>query len=387
MKLMYFSMGGISPFNIGGTSTVAYNLLRNFDKLNMNVHFVFVILKKNIPKQGFKNFFKVSDNITFHPIVKENYELDYFGGGIGALKLSNLVKKVEPDIIHYNLFPSKREFLIPWIAKIRSIPQVYTYHGRYWKEVDQLYSPLLTIYFKKEFQFYRNFYDKIVVNSKDMMRHALKEGFDSSKIIIIPNGFDIEKFKKAKPCDLKGEPAILFVGRLEQIKGVDLLIEGHKKVLRELPRATLHVVGDGSLDMQLKNLVESLNINDKVIFHGFVPENVKLSYYKSADICVFPSTYEPFGIVILEAMAARKPIIASLVGGIPELVKHERNALLINPDSEEIAEAVQRLYNDPSLMREMAGNNAGDVQRYDWKEISKRYIEVYHQILEVGEVR
>ena len=98
MKLMYFAMDGIYPFNIGGTSTVAYNLIRNFDAHGIELDIVLVILKKDMPKEGLNKFLKLSSSVRFHPIIKEEHEFRPFNGGIkGMFELCTLVKQIKPD--------------------------------------------------------------------------------------------------------------------------------------------------------------------------------------------------------------------------------------------------------------------------------------------------
>ncbi|MFX0141377.1 MAG: glycosyltransferase family 4 protein, partial [Candidatus Hodarchaeota archaeon] len=280
MHLGYFCMGGVYPFNIGGTSRVAYHLLREFDKRKLKLSFIFPVLKKNIPPDDdWHSYFDISDGVTFYPIIKDDFKMQFNYRTLrGPLELANLSKKLNFDIVHYNLAPLKRDFLIPWISTLRNIPQIYTYHGRFWKEVDVVHSRISSPLLKMEFRIYMSFYDRIVVNSKDMLKNAELEGFNINKIEVIPNGVCIEEFENAKPIALDGNPVILFVGRLEKIKGVHLLIKVFRKVSQNFPESRLHLVGDGSLKPSIKKTIISWDLTDKVILHGFVPDFILPKY-------------------------------------------------------------------------------------------------------------
>lgn len=134
------------------------------------------------------------------------------------------------------------------------------------------------------------------------------------KISVIPNGVDLKKFCEcSEKVPLEGDPAILYLGNLTRIKGIDVLFQAIAKLKSELPSIKLHLVGSGFVNY-FQLLVRKNGIEKSVVFHGRVSDFMVPRYYRSADICVFPSRYEPFGIVILEAMASGTPIVASNTG-------------------------------------------------------------------------
>ena len=112
-------------------------------------------------------------------------------------------------------------------------------------------------------------------------------------------------------------------------------------------------------------------------FHGSIPHDAVLPLYEWADIVVVPSRYESFGLVVLEAMAAGKPLVATSVGGIPSVVSAGRNAVLVPPEAGAIADGILELIRAPGLRAEMAKANAIDVAAYSWTEIAPRYVALY----------
>ncbi len=131
------------------------------------------------------------------------------------------------------------------------------------------------------------------------------------KVAVIPNGVDLKMFTGNNDrILLEGDPSILYVGHFARLKGVDILIQAIAKLRIELPNIKLHLVGRGDVS-HFALLAKKEGIEKHVVFHGWAEHSMLPSYYKSADICVFPSRHEGFGIVILEAMASGIPVIAS----------------------------------------------------------------------------
>ena len=147
-----------------------------------------------------------------------------------------------------------------------------------------------------------------------------------------------------------------------------------------LPNAVLHVVGDGSLMELLKDFVKNNDLSKNVIFHGYISSNLA-SFYKSADICIVPSLLEGFGITIVEAMAAGKPIVATKFGATPEILQNQENGLLIEPNERNILSSISTLWNDKDLMNKISKNNLIRAKRYDWKRIAQRYIQLYDNVI------
>lgn len=152
-----------------------------------------------------------------------------------------------------------------------------------------------------------------------------------NKIDIVPNGIRLSEASEAEVGELAElrshwfqpeDRIILFVGRLVYEKGVQVLLEAMPYILAQVPGAKLVAAGAGPMRETLERRASELGLGDRVSFWGFVDDAVKKSLYALADVCVFPSLYEPFGIVALEAMAARKPLVVSDAGGLAEIISH-----------------------------------------------------------------
>lgn len=202
---------------------------------------------------------------------------------------------------------------------------------------------------------------------------------------IIPNGIDVEHFSaEVSPieglCD--GKLNILFVGRLEKRKGLRYLLGAYKEVTREIPNSRLIVVGPGARQ-EYENLISRASLED-VVFTGYVSNEELPRYYKTADLFCAPATGgESFGIVLLEAMAAAKPIVASHIDGYASVMSHGVEGLLVPPkDEQALASAIIHLLGDISIRQEMGSRGRQKVEHYKWQNIARRVVEYYTSLLD-----
>ncbi|MBN1795968.1 MAG: glycosyltransferase family 4 protein [Sedimentisphaerales bacterium] len=202
---------------------------------------------------------------------------------------------------------------------------------------------------------------KIVALSNAVKEYLIKRHWLSEdKIVVIHNGVDPEKFdvsvdRRQYRLKLGLNPDILTiccVARLEPIKGINYLVEAAKKVIDRGHNVQFLLVGGGSMRNSLQQLAQQMGIDDKVIFAGFradIPEILNVS-----DVFVMPSLSEGLCFAIIEAMAASKPVIATRVGGIPDVISNEEVGMLVHPkNSDAIASALERMLPDEKLRREM----------------------------------
>lgn len=201
---------------------------------------------------------------------------------------------------------------------------------------------------------------------------------------IIPNGINLEHFSAEVPpierfCD--GKWNILFVGRLERRKGLRYLLGAYKKVKKELPNSRLIVVGAGKR-RKYEKLVTKANLED-VVFTGYVPNEDLPIYYHTADLFCAPATgEESFGIVLLEAMAVGKPVIASDIAGYASVLTNNAEGFLVPPkNANKLAEALLMMMTDKKLRQQMAGRGRMKAQEYDWSHIAQRVLDFYIETL------
>lgn len=204
---------------------------------------------------------------------------------------------------------------------------------------------------------------------------------------IIPNGIDLTHFHTgvepiAEYCD--GKINILFVGRLEKRKGLKYLIDAFKKVHRHNPNTRLIIVGPGTrMRPKFEKQVRNAHLADSVVFADCVSYDDLPRYYKTADIFCAPATgQESFGIILLEAMALGKPVVASNISGFAGVLTHEKEGLLVKPkNAAELAKALNRLIDDPALREQLGARGLETVKNYGWEKVALRVVEYYRLTL------
>lgn len=244
--------------------------------------------------------------------------------------------------------------------------------------------------------------DVIITVSYAMRDQLIALGYDEKKIRVIHNGVDHEKYspqnKKVSPkkvqefrenIGVKDNPIILFVGRLNWVKGADTLVEAMPKILKEVPNAKLVILGKGDQEGLLKDMVTRLGIRDNVILHfKIVPEDERLLYYATCDVAVFLSKYEPFGIVCTEAMSMGKPVVVGAKGtsGLREQViasGPERCGSHVDPyDPSDAAKFVVELLKSEDLRKEL-GKNARErvLENFTVDKVANATIAIYEDAI------
>ena len=223
--------------------------------------------------------------------------------------------------------------------------------------------------------------NEVIVNSNYMKREVQRLfGLPYEKINVIPNGVNMNLFNGIerdynfrRKFAMDNEKIILFMGRLVYEKGVQNLIAAMPKVLASYHDAKLVIAGKGGMLDELKAQADYLGISNKVYFAGYMNGKDVERMYKAADISVFPSTYEPFGIVALEGMLAERPIVVSDAGGLGEIVEHRVTGMKSycgNPNS--IADSILELLFNPELCDNIVKNAKIKVkENYNWQKIAQ----------------
>jgi glycosyltransferase involved in cell wall biosynthesis len=222
----------------------------------------------------------------------------------------------------------------------------------------------------------------VVLALNDAMRIKMREK-TSREIYVIPNGIDINRFRNshAMPEGTKNRKRIIFIGRLIPVKGVRYLLHALKKVRIRVPEVQLIIVGDGDEREALKSLSMNLGIEKSVFFAGALPHDEVPRCLQQADILVLPSTSEGFPNVIIEAMVSGLPVVASRVGGIPDIISDHENGYLVDAgDIDALAERLILLLQDDSLRKTISENNTLKVRKYTWDHIIDELERFYSQI-------
>ena len=230
----------------------------------------------------------------------------------------------------------------------------------------------------------RKLHGRIAVSST---ARRFVENYFPGEYSIIPNGIDLEWWQRpVKPVErfADGRPNILFLGRLENRKGLKYLIRAFEQVRREIPRARLIVAGDGRLRAGFERYVWSHDLEGDVFFTGFIQPDERPRYFATADVYCAPSTgQESFGIVLLEAMACGRAIIASNIDGYREVVTNRREGLLVPVrDSDSLASALVELLASPSRRQELAEEGLRTVQEYSWDKVARHILDYISAVRE-----
>jgi glycogen(starch) synthase len=243
--------------------------------------------------------------------------------------------------------------------------------------------------------------DLIVTVSYAMKEELIKLGFPKEKIQVCYNGVDPEKYspevvnseqvrKIRELYSIKDdEPMILFLGRLVGVKGVDKLIMAMPHVLQKIPKAKLVIVGLGDLQEYLVNLVKTMRLQDFVKLNfEFISEEERILHYAACDVAVFPSLYEPFGIVALEAMSMERPVVVGAAGvsGMREIViccGEDQCGFHIDPSNPtDISWGITSALENPERKKWLGKNGRRRVlEEFTWDKIAGKTIELYKQIV------
>jgi phosphatidylinositol alpha-mannosyltransferase len=298
-----------------------------------------------------------------------------------SLRLAPTIKAIldeeKFDIIH--LHEPLCPMLCTTVLRLSQTANVGTFHA-YGSIGYSLVKPLNTLFLKRWF---RKLHGKIAVSKPAM--ELVNKHFPGD-YTIIPNGVDLDCFScGVSPIDEFGDGKIniLFVGRLEKRKGLNYLIEAHKHIKQEIPNSRLIIVGPGTrLRNKYEKRVAQNGLKD-VVFVGCVSHDELPRYYKTADIVCAPATgKESFGIVLLEAMALGKPVVASNIDGYASIMTHGVEGLLVPPrDEKALAQALVSLMASESLRQQMGAKGRLTAAEYDWKRIVQRVVDYYAKVL------
>ncbi len=323
-------------------------------------------------------------NDFFHWVANMNENMGHHGGKL-------IIEQGSFDLIHAHdwlvgdaAIALKHHFKIPLVATIHA-----TEYGRY----NGIHTEEQKYIAAKEGHLVYNSWRAIVCS--EYMRGELQRALHTppDKIDVIYNGIRAEKKKHNRDFNPSSfrlrfakdrEKIVYYVGRMAREKGVYVLLNAAPKVIWEMEGQVKFVIIGGGNSGRLKDQAWNLGIWDKCYFTGFMPDEDLDKFQTVADCAVFPSLYEPFGIVALESFAARVPVVVSDTGGLPEVVQHTKTGIVTytnNADS--VAWGILEVLRNPGYARWLVDNAYSSLEeRFSWQKLAKQTEAVYTKVLQ-----
>lgn len=359
-----------SPF-IGGISTHVEELAKNLVSLGLDVEVYTTDPEGRLPKK------EIRDGVGINRFRSYSYgDLYFFSPGLyRALK-----KLRSADVVHVHNYQDFCALAAVYAKRNFQKPLVFTPHfhpvgaNKLRTMGKKLYASLVGRHI------FANSDAVIAVSNYERRLISETFHFNEQRITHVPNGINAKNFMGVARGISSPKKSILYVGRLEEYKGVQYLIGAFPNVREKEKDAQLLIVGVGSQKRKLVSLAESLGVQDDVHFLGTVSDAELANLYSTSNLFVMPSEYEAFCIAMVEAMAYGLPIIATRVGGMPELIGNNLRGLLINypPDVKTLAEMESYLLKDSDFSSKI-GHAARDyvLEEFSWRSVAENLVKVY----------
>ncbi len=316
----------------------------------------------------------------------------------------NMAAYIDQNGLKYELFHSHywdAGYVAMNLSERMKVPFIHTAHSLgAWKkeqmggdpeEMEKLFKFTERIHWENIT--YRKAAAQTVTTQDGMDNYKRLYDFESPHLIIIPPGVDTKRFRPLeageKDRDLNAPDKFVFaLSRIDSNKGLDFLIRAYAKI-HDKTDADL-VIGGGSknpkpheieVKQSLEDLVQSLGVQDRVRFTGYVPDELLDSYYRRAQVFVLPSKYEPFGMTVLEAMGCGTAVVATRLGGIRHVLNDNKDSLLVDPsDADQFGAALQKILADRKLASSLASAGLALIRStFSWESIAKRTLDFYEQ--------
>ena len=300
---------------------------------------------------------------------------------ISMKELAHFLSKNSFDIVHLHYETLFGETIL-LTNKICKLPTVTTLHSQMIRSL-----PARFIYDRISLRFISIISRKVICLTPKIMQDLVRRGLDPYKCVIIPNAIDVEslkiQFKKIQKELPEHEFDLLFVGRLEQRKGIKWLLQSLILLHKKGKKVTLKIVGRGPLENEIHRIISANSLQKYVNLLRYIPEKDLLKLFLLTKCVVVPSLYEGVPGVALEAMVANKPLIVTSIPGLSELVVNGGNGLIVNPfDIHGLASAIDRILTTPNYLSSLGDVNDEILRKYDWKIVAHKILETYHKALD-----
>ncbi len=341
--------------------------------------------------------FEVDEGVKVHRVTMNNPAAPDFLTWVLQLNL-NLIEQANKLSVNGNKFDliHAHDWLVAYAGKNLKhsghIPLVSTIHATEYGRNNGLHNDLQR--YISNVEWWLGYESWRVIACSKYMEEELKRIFQmpEDKLRIIPNGVYSAEFQNTNinPSIIRNrysapnEKIIFHVGRIVREKGLGVLLEALPRVLAVEPMVKLVIAGKGPYLDELRHRAYQLGIYNRIYFTGYIDDNTRNALFQCADVAVFPSLYEPFGIVALEGMAAGTPVIVSDTGGMSEIVKHGVNGLKAYSNNViSLADNIIWALQHPDHTMQMKHKAMEDIKNhYDWDRIALKTKEVYLHVLD-----
>ena len=312
----------------------------------------------------------------YHSVITERLEkagidVRYLGKKPGLdfsmiKKIKKILKESKADVIHTHRYCA--QYAVPAAIMAGVKQRVHTVHSIAKEENGRLARKLNNIFFKK------NIVVPVALSANIQKTIIDEYTLDIEKVPIVFNGIDLNRCNVKQDYKSVGKFKIIHVGRFQDVKNHKGLIEAFKIFNQKYPNSELHLIGEGENKKQIEELVFAKKISNSVIFHG-LQSNVH-QFLSIMDVFVLPSVYEGIPMTLIEAMGTGMPIVATAVGGVPDMLD-ENSAQLVPVEVEKIAAAFEKYYLNQELRKYNGENALKAATRFSAETMAKKYIKIY----------
>jgi len=348
----------ITPsLNMGGAEIMCENLANALVKTGVNLKIVSLYSQKTIISNRLEN----NGIEVVYLGKKRGLDISMIG------KLCKLFAKEKPDVVHSH--NNSIQYVIPAaiLAKVKG--RVHTVHSIAEKELIKPVRIIAKLFYKR--------FNVVPVALSEAVRDTVADEYrlPVENIPVIFNGINLSNCIVKTDYSVSGSFKILHIGRFEPVKNHAMLVKAFKMFHKRYPNSVLQLIGDGSERQNIERMVTELQLTDCVEFLG-IQSNV-YGYLHDADVFTLPSVYEGIPMTLIEAMGTGLPIVATRVGGIPNMFEDQESAILIEPQKEELFCTFEKLYLSESLRKSLGEQAKEKSSRFSYEKMAEKYLSVY----------
>lgn len=377
MKVLHI----ITRLDKGGSADVFLDLAAGLKGMG---HDVFMAVGPTLEPQTDINTFSEKTGIPHYDVPSLRRSCLPFTDCLALFEILKIIRKVKPDVLHTH--SSKAGFIGRIAGRIAGVKvTVHMPHGHVFYGYFSSVTARLFVFLEKIAAL---FTDKILtlteIEKKDYIREKIS---DDNRIVTIVCGIDIERYASSTRTvrDEFGispdQPVIGWVGRIEPVKGCEHFLRACQLIKKEMPEARFLLVGEGALKGEMEELADSLEIGREVTFAGYRTDMPEIM--NSIDLLLHTPLNEGLGRVLLEAMTCEKPVVAADVGGIPEIIEHGIQGLLVPAgDHVSMAEESLKILKDPELAKRLGSAGREKALNFSTEEMVQKVHNLYNESYE-----